>query len=170
MRPVECPGLSCRLALTEWANRKLENSHDAEDLAGEICLHCMRGRGRFRGEAEFSTWLRSVALNALRDFIKARRKRHEFAAIGLDEAESAAFRRLSPVDEDDGPQILSVREAMAHLTPRQRHLIEWKYGDGLSYAEIATRLNTTDTAVSQALRRARMALKRAIEAESDPPS
>src|SRR5512134_942454 len=88
--PVECPGLSCRLALTEWAARELHNPNDAEDLAGEICLHCMRGRGRFRGEAEFSTWLRAVALNALRDFINAARRKPETAALDTDTAESKA--------------------------------------------------------------------------------
>jgi RNA polymerase sigma-70 factor (ECF subfamily) len=128
----------------------------------------MRGRARFRGDAEFSTWLRAVALNALRDFLKAKRRRVEDGSLDVESAESAALRRRLLSAPNLGPEIQSVTDAIARLTPRQRHLIEWKYGDGLSYAEIAERLNTTDTAVSQALRRARLALKRAIEAKSDP--
>jgi DNA-directed RNA polymerase specialized sigma24 family protein len=116
----------------------------------------MRGRGRFREESEFSTWLRAVALNALRDFIKAKGKRPELANMNVDKVLGGVH----------APDSLFLSEAMRRLTPRQRHLIEWKYGDGLSYAEIADRLKTTDTAVSQALRRARLALKRAIETES----
>jgi RNA polymerase sigma-70 factor (ECF subfamily) len=130
----------------------------------------MRGRFRFRGEAEFSTWLRTVAMNAFRDFIRAKRKRPPLARLDLNDPESIAIRNLAHFDNGSGPDIQNLQEALCRLTPRQRHLIEWKYGDGLSYAEIATRLNSTDTAVSQALRRARISLKRAIDAESDPPS
>ena len=160
--PPDCPGLSCRLALTQWAARQLDNQSDAEDLAGDICVHCMRGRGRFRAEAEFSTWLRSVATNALRDFLKAKCRRAGLATGGLSEAE---IHGAAQFDYPAGPDTQRLYEAMRSLTPRQRHLIEWKYGEGLTYAEIAARLNTSNTAVSQALRRARLALKRAIESD-----
>jgi RNA polymerase sigma-70 factor (ECF subfamily) len=125
----------------------------------------MRGRARFRGESEFSTWLRSIAVNALRDFIKAKQRRRELAGADVGEAAIDEFWYGKKVSGGISEEVQRLREAMDHLTPRQRHLIEWKYGDGLTYDEIASRLSSTPTAVSQALRRARLTLKRTMESD-----
>jgi RNA polymerase sigma-70 factor (ECF subfamily) len=164
---MKCPGLSCRRNLIRWAGSQLEDQADAEDLAGEICLHCMRGRERFRGDAEFSTWLRRIALNLLSDFVRTKRARATVSIDRLDETEIPISSSVGSSGSDAWAESEILREAMARLSPRHRHLIEWKYGDGLSYEEIADRLNTTPSAVSQALRRARLTLRRVLASSSE---
>lgn len=161
--PMVCPGRSCRDRLLRWARQRVEDPDDAEDLVGEVCLHCLRGMARFRGEAEFSTWLHRIARNVLSDYYSAK-ARQARAEADREDAHRTAARLASPPSA--GPvEGAHVRAALYRLTPRQRHLVEWKYGDGLSYAEIAARLRISEAAASQALYRARLAFRKAFEAE-----
>jgi RNA polymerase sigma-70 factor (ECF subfamily) len=166
---LSCPGQICRRAHVNWAMRFVDSPDDAEDLAGEICVHCLQGRSQFRGDAAFSTWLRRVAINVLRDFIRSKRAKPSGEwrdSAGVEPAEA-----LPPSADWNcvSFQATGLYDAMKRLTPKQRHLIEWKYGDQLTYEEIAARLDTTPAAVSQALRRARLSLKQAIEETTETP-
>lgn len=160
---LSCPGEICRRAHVNWAMRIMDNRDDAEDLAGEICVHCLQGRPQFRGDAAFSTWLRRVAINVLRDSLRS--KRAKPIAEWPDSAVGQSTDAPPPSADWNGvgSEATGLYDAMKQLTPKQRHLIEWKYGDQLTYEEIAARLDTTPAAVSQALRRARLSLKQAIE-------
>jgi RNA polymerase sigma-70 factor, ECF subfamily len=161
--PATCPGLSCRNRIMQWAFRHVEDPEDAEDIAGEVCLHCRRGMARFRGEAEFATWLYRVTRNVLIDHLRTRHHQREVLETALGQAayEGALLSAAAPAEETQH-EIESIRTALCRLTPRQRHLIEWKYGDGLTYAEISSRLRISEAAASQALYRAREALRKAL--------
>ncbi|MEP4531591.1 MAG: RNA polymerase sigma factor [Cyclobacteriaceae bacterium] len=51
----------------------LDDKQEREDLAQEIQLQAWKAIGRFRGDAQFSTWLYKVALNTV--FTYRRKKR-----------------------------------------------------------------------------------------------
>ncbi|MEP0366071.1 MAG: sigma-70 family RNA polymerase sigma factor [Cyclobacteriaceae bacterium] len=51
----------------------LDDKEEREDLAQEIQLQAWKAIGRFRGDAQFSTWLYKVALNTV--FTYRRKKR-----------------------------------------------------------------------------------------------
>src|SRR6202047_1334662 len=51
----------------------LHNEADAEDAAQEAFLKAFRNLSRFRGEAKFSTWLVSIALNEARSRLRSRK-------------------------------------------------------------------------------------------------
>lgn len=163
---LKCPGLSCRNQVFRWASSHVGNPDDAEDVAAEICLHCIRGLDRFRGEAEFSTWLHRIAWNVLNDYHRSKRRRS--AAEDNARAETFSGKELvaaqQPVSSTDSER---VREALCRLSPRQRHMIEWKYGEGLTHREIADRLIISESAVSQGLYRARGALAKAMQERSN---
>jgi RNA polymerase sigma-70 factor (ECF subfamily) len=162
LEAIRCPGQVCRRAQMHWAMRHVDSLDDAEDLAGEICVHCIQGRSHFRGDAEFSTWLRRIAINVLRDHIRAKRARTADTEECNPDFGTPVILPESYRWPTAGLNATSLHDAMNRLTPRQRHLIEWKYGDQLTYREIAARLDTTPQAVSQALRRARLTLKQAM--------
>ena len=84
---LSCPGEICRRAHVNWAMRIMDNRDDAEDLAGEICVHCLQGRPQFRGDAAFGTWLHRIAVTVtLNGMRKVKRLRE----------------RETPLDEDLG--------------------------------------------------------------------
>src|SRR5580692_5869608 len=51
----------------------LQNEADAEDAAQEAFLKAFRNLANFRGEAKFSTWLISIALNEARSRIRSKK-------------------------------------------------------------------------------------------------
>src|ERR1700733_9746114 len=51
----------------------LHNEADAEDAAQEAFLKAFRNLSRFRGEAKFSTWLVSIALNEARSRLRSKK-------------------------------------------------------------------------------------------------
>src|SRR5262249_42708882 len=144
--PATCPGRSCREALLRWAIRRTDNRDDAEDMVGEVCLHCSRSMHQFRGEAEFATWQYRIARNVLNDFFAAKQRRKRVQAEVAAESFRAARQSAAAMGREDLPETEPVRLALCRLAPRQRHLIEWKYGDGLSCAEIAARLGVSEAA------------------------
>jgi RNA polymerase sigma-70 factor (ECF subfamily) len=121
---------------------------------------------RFRGEAEFATWLYRVTRNVLIDHLRTRRRQREVVETALGTAAYEAALQSAAPSAATPHEIETLRTALCQLTPRQRHLIEWKYGDGLTYAEISSRLCISEAAASQALYRAREALRKALRVDA----
>src|ERR1700733_8814727 len=55
------------------AQSLLHNEADAEDAAQETFLKAFRNLARFRGDAKFSTWLISIALNEARSRLRSKK-------------------------------------------------------------------------------------------------
>jgi RNA polymerase sigma-70 factor (ECF subfamily) len=55
----------------------VRNYHDAEDAAQDCFLRAFSHLLQFRGEAEFSTWLNSIARNCSLMLLRRRRNRPE---------------------------------------------------------------------------------------------
>jgi RNA polymerase sigma-70 factor, ECF subfamily len=160
-----CPDPTCRDRVFRWMSRMAGNLDDAEDLRQEVCHRCLQTRVTFLGEARFSTWLYRLAVNAFHDFLRKKRSTPAPAQTGYETARLAQALEGWPTMEgpDWGMQVVreSVRMALAQLTPRQRQLLEWKYFDGLSHAEIGRNLGIREQSTRLAVQRARTAFKRA---------
>ncbi len=57
-----------------FCHHRLDNWHDAEDLAGEILLHILDGIGKYQIES-LEAWVWRIAHNRYARFINARNKR-----------------------------------------------------------------------------------------------
>src|ERR1700704_7163621 len=57
------------------ALRLTANEEDARDVVQEVYLRAWKGIGRFRGDAQFGTWLYRITANAASTHI-TRRRRH----------------------------------------------------------------------------------------------
>ena len=68
--------------LYRMALRKLGNAEDAEDALQDALLSAFKNIQKFRGEAQFSTWLGTIVLNCARMQIRKRPNRN---LISLDE-------------------------------------------------------------------------------------
>jgi RNA polymerase sigma-70 factor (ECF subfamily) len=132
----------------------------AGDVTQQIFLKLMTAITQFRGDAQFTTWLYRLVVNACND---ERRRRRRFLSFG----ESMPASRL----EDRRPQekhyarveiASSVRAAINELKPKFRLPILLKYIEGLSYEEIAAVMGCSKGTVASRLNRGHKALARRL--------
>jgi RNA polymerase sigma-70 factor (ECF subfamily) len=131
---------------------------EAQDLLQETFVRAHRALPRFRGDAQFSTWLHRIALNLCQDALR-RRKRTAGLASSLPEQGAEP---LAAAQE--------VRAALLRLRPRHRIVLALRYQQALSYQEIADLLRWPLGRVKVTLHRAKRAFKEAyLGAEGDEP-
>ena len=146
--------------LINFAYRMLGRRADAEDIAQETFLRLYRAPHRFQPQAQFSTWLftiaRNMCLNAIRN-----RKHHRTYAI------SQAGARLQLPDPGHTPPRLletgeaqaAVRRAISELPEKQRTAVVLAKYEGMAYRQIADILGCSETAVKLIMHRARLRLR-----------
>ena len=140
----------------------LKNPEDAQDAAQEAMVRAYRAMGRFRGGSSIATWLYRIAHNACLDVLKRPRRRMEAASLeGLGEA------GFEPVAPGDGPEDAYLRHseadrlisAIGSLPEEQQTLLSLRYGEGMSYEELASALRLGLGTVKSRLSRAKDRLK-----------
>jgi RNA polymerase sigma-70 factor, ECF subfamily len=122
----------------------------AEDVTALAFERAYRKRSSFRpGRGSPRAWLFGIARNAALDEL---RRRTRSGAVGADPVDEAA---LSPEDEAEvGARRLAVRSALESLQPRERELVALKFFAGLSNAELAAVLGTSETNAGTRVHRA----------------
>jgi RNA polymerase sigma-70 factor (ECF subfamily) len=108
----------------------------AEEAVNDVMLVVWRNSRSFGHRSTVSTWLMGIAYRkALKSLKASRRWSERFAAVDFD----AWIERSEPVGEhsDDGDLRDLLEEAMRHLSPEQRAVVELTYFYGCSYEEIA---------------------------------
>jgi RNA polymerase sigma factor (sigma-70 family) len=136
--------------------RRLRNREEAEDAAQQTFLKAFGAmRGGFRPTVE-RAWLYRIAENVCADRGRAngRRVRHEAT-------DGAAILELVPAR--DSQPIEGLDEALAELTPPQRQALLLREWQGLSYREIASELELSQSAVETLLFRARRSLAKRLD-------
>jgi len=123
----------------------------ASDVTQQVFLKLMTSIHQFRGDAEFSTWLYRLVVNACLDAARSRksdalvwdRSRMEaFAAPGSQEEEYARAQTAN-----------SVRAAVAALPAKFRIAILLRYFEDLSYEQMAQALHCSMGTVASRLSR-----------------
>jgi len=165
------PGLY-RFALT-----RLGHDEDAaEEVAQATMCKAMTKLATYRGEAALFTWLCTFC----RHEIAAYRRRNRMTPRQLDliedtpevraALESAAGAFEEPDRALDRAEVARlVQVALDRLPPHYGHALEWKYLDGLSVKEIATRLKLSPKAAESLLTRARGAFRDGFTALTRTP-
>jgi RNA polymerase sigma-70 factor (TIGR02960 family) len=163
--------------------RILGSVQDAEDLLQETLLAAWRGIGGYEERASVRTWLYRIATNRCLNALRAGARRpHEHAAYQTEiPLPEPSHHRAEPswlepypdalldeiADHMPGPEArYEVREsvslaflaALQRLPPRQRVVLVLRDVLGFRAAEVAGILDTTENAVTSALKRARGAL------------
>jgi RNA polymerase sigma-70 factor (ECF subfamily) len=123
----------------------------ASDVTQQVFLKLMTSIHHFRGDAEFSTWLYRLVVNACLDAARSRRS----GAVIFDRSRMEAFAAPGSQEEDyERAQIAnSVRAAVSALPPKFRIAILLRYFDDLSYAQMARALQCSMGTVASRLNR-----------------
>jgi RNA polymerase sigma-70 factor, ECF subfamily len=125
---------------------------EAQDLLQESFVRAYRALPRFRGEAQFLTWVHRIAVNLFRSSL---RRRHR--APGL--PPPAPGPRPGEGEE--------VRAALQQLQPQHRLVLALRYSQTLSYQEIADLLGWSLAKVKATIHRAKRAFREVYESETD---
>jgi len=141
--------------------RRLRNRDDAEDVTSEVFRDALANIGKFeyRG-APFASWLYRIASNALAD-------RWQRAA----KEQGTALAEDPPDDSSDAnPEEIENRARLFRLVSTlpddQRRVIEMRFAEGKSIAEIAREIGRTDGAIKQLQFRAVQNLRASVEKKS----
>lgn len=121
---------------------------DRDDLRQDILAAAWQAYGRFRGEAQFSTWLYRVGLNVAISSLRKRKKRPEVRPEELPEASTAPARSEDLV------------ELILHLLQPVEKSMVLLLIEGFEQAEIAEMLGITPNHLRVKLHRLRAKLKK----------
>lgn len=148
----------------------VRNETEAEDATQETMINAFRHLKSFRGDAKFSTWLVTIAMNEGR---KRLRKAKVAAEDSLDE----------PAEENEGdftPEVLTdwreiplaalerkelrrkLREAVEMLPEKYREVFVLRDIEGLNQEETAAALGINVALVKVRLHRARMMMQKSL--------
>lgn len=156
-------------ALYRYVLRLLSDPADAEDCVQEVMLAAWKGLPSFRNESSIRTWLLVLGRNQAQKL--SQRQRPSFPQSGsrptLDfDAAVAQIRDLRADPERDtieGGLQIALDAALLLLPERQRSVWILREVEDLSYAEIASVVGLTPTAVRGLLQRARTAIATSLQ-------
>jgi RNA polymerase sigma-70 factor, ECF subfamily len=148
----------------------LRNEQEAEDAAQEVMINAFRHLKSFRGDAKFSTWLVTIAMNEGRQRL---RKAKAAQLESLDEGKEDREGDFTPAVLTDWREIPSealekkemrqkLREAVEELPPIYREVLVLRDLEELNQQETASALGINVALVKVRLHRARMMLQKML--------
>ena len=160
------------------AMRCLDNAADAEDAVQDAFLAAWKHLGEFRGQAQMSTWLTAIVINASRNVVRKRGRVRLVSIDGQEKGENnAPFSELLPDRRPDPEAQLRnleyerrLHHLSAHLSPTLRVVVQMRSIEGLSVRETAGTLGVTESVVKSRASRALAKLRRMDRKTSRPSS
>jgi RNA polymerase sigma-70 factor (ECF subfamily) len=141
------------------AYRLVGDEEDARDVVQEAYLRAYRGLKRFRGDAQFTTWLYRITANCAATQL-GRRSRNRHEELPEDAPLVDNGRRGDPEDHaDQGELREQLQEALVDLPPRLRAVIVLRDIYDLPHEAIAAELGISESAAKVRLHRARRKLR-----------
>jgi len=127
---------------------RLKDRAEAEEVFQNVFVKLHVARSRYRREIPFLPWVFTIARNALIDHI--RRKETFRKHITLSETVIEAFAEPDPGESQADIDFSEMRR----LTEAQRQALEFRFNQGLTFQEIAERMQTTSDNSRQMISRA----------------
>ncbi len=141
------------------AYRLTGDEEDARDVVQETYLRAYRGLRRFRGEAQFSTWLYRITANCASTQM-GRRSRHRHDELDLDMADDSGRAVGNPEVSIDASVLRDrLQLALGALPPKLRAVVILRDVYDLPHEAIASELGISVSAAKVRLHRARLRLR-----------
>jgi RNA polymerase sigma-70 factor (ECF subfamily) len=136
----------------------LNNTDLVDDIFQDVFINVYKKLPEFRFESKFTTWLYRITVNKCRDYLRKKKVRNIFVPI----TDMHNNIRSSGIHEDiDIPAL--VQNAIARLPEKLKTPLIYRDIDGLSYNEIAEKLNCEVGTIKSRIFRARETLKALLE-------
>ena len=141
---------------------------ECQDVAQEAFLRAYRALGSFRGDAQFYTWLHRIAVNTAKNHLVANGRRPPTDDIDVADAEQ--YDSGIRLRDNDTPERELMRQQMEQTVMRAveslpeelRTAITLREVEGLSYEEIAARMDCPIGTVRSRIFRAREAIEQEL--------
>ena len=131
--------------MTALVARMTPNADDVDDVVQELFVRAWKGLPRFRGDAQFSTWLYRIAVNTAIKYRTRRRDENAMQVSTEDLAGGLDSLAGGPGGEGEDPLLSAerkerealVRRAVLSLPEKQRAVVVLHYFEGRSCEEIS---------------------------------
>lgn len=140
-----------------FAVRLTGNSQSAEELVQEALVRVARSWHKFRGEAQFKTWLFRIVINAFRDRLA---KTTPSQAIVGDPIDTRGTDPAAAAQAEELGELIAVK--VSALPPRQREVLVLVAYESLTPREVSELLQITEANVHATLYAAREKLRREL--------
>ena len=144
--------------------RYIADWSECQDVAQETFIRAYRALANFRGDSQFYTWLHRIAVNTAKNHLVAQNRRPPTDDVDAGDAEqydsgTRLRENATPEHELLRQEIeLTVMRAVEALPEELRTAINLREVDGLSYEEIAARMDCPIGTVRSRIFRAREAI------------
>ena len=136
---------------------------DIEDVTQEIFIGVIRSLKSFKGDARFSTWLRTLVNRRVADYYRARNPAETELETDISEAESVLnVVHVSSNTASIDDQIV-LRRALHELPESYQDILLLRFVEGLQFNEIAQERSQSLEATKSLFRRAVAALRKQVE-------
>ena len=144
-----------------WAYRLTGNQHDAEDLTQDVFVRVFRSLSTYR-PGSLEGWLHRITTNLFLDGVR-KRSRQRTVALSPEAAENVVDRDPDPAQRvADTALDADLQQALDALAPDFRAAVLLADVEGLSYVEIADRLDIKLGTVRSRIPRGRRQLREAL--------
>lgn len=148
---------------------------DAQDVAQDAFIKAYRSIGNFRGDSQFATWLYRIASNTAMNHLKMRR-RHA-GSLHLDALEGDKIGIADRLVDHDTPEDHVVAEQLQQvleqrlqrMKPDLREAITCYELDGMSYQEIAERMDCPVGTIRSRISRSREVIDQGLRLHGYAP-
>jgi RNA polymerase sigma-70 factor (ECF subfamily) len=142
------------------AFRMTGNNEDARDATQEAFISALRALRSFRGDAQLSTWIHRIAVNASLDLVRRRSRKQ---TRPLDEIADRPTTEIGPEEKAVGAsRAQEVQKALLQVGAEHRAVLVLHDLQGLDYAETAGALDIPVGTVKSRLHRARLEMARLL--------
>jgi RNA polymerase sigma-70 factor (ECF subfamily) len=148
------------------AMRLTANEEDARDVVQDAYLRAWKGIGRFRGDAQFSTWMYRITANAASTHVERRRRRRTEVLDDLTEPAETAHDALPELAAESAMGLSELGRAVEALPPKLRSIVVLKDVYGLPHETIAAELGISVAAAKVRLHRGRKRLREMLDDQS----
>jgi RNA polymerase sigma-70 factor (ECF subfamily) len=133
--------------------------NDVEDVTQDIFIAALNSLPSFRGDAKFSTWLRTLTNHKVAEFYRKRTRKQEPPLSPLSDASTHMTGSTSKTMEER----IYLQRALQDLPENYKEIILLRFAEDLQFNEIAEMTNQSLEATKSLFRRAIAALRTHLE-------
>jgi RNA polymerase sigma-70 factor, ECF subfamily len=156
-------------AVHAFVSLKMPVPHLVDEITHETFVFAFHRISNFTAGTSFRAWLRAIAANKIRAEIEryCREERNRIAYAERRALEDA-LRETAPQDFQESRELEALNECLKEVPENLRVLLNLKYHDESSSAEIANRLERSLAWVRTTLCRVRQQLRECVEKKLNP--
>ncbi|MBW8009977.1 MAG: RNA polymerase sigma factor [Chloroflexi bacterium] len=126
---------------------------DVDDVTQNVFINVLKSIQSFRGDAKFSTWLRTITNRQIANYYRqGRRTKKEIEWSDIETKISDAPNQLTNTARED--EMIYLRQGLDQLKDDYREIILLRFAEGLKFVEIAEFKGLSLEAVKSRYRRA----------------